>query len=107
VASAESARKHRHHGELWPVPNQVTFSTREWRRRLAIEPGAPQRVTIPVGDLSGLGVRVAPIAIEVENGFVPAAADPAAADRRFLGCWIEPGPRPGPVRHGPIYSAAK
>jgi hypothetical protein len=72
-----------------PVPNQVTFSTPEWRRRLAIEPGAPHRVTIPVGDLSGPGARVVPIAIEVENGFIPAAADPATTDRRFLGCWIE------------------
>jgi hypothetical protein len=31
-----------------------------------IEPGAAHRVTIPVGNLSGLGVR-APIAIEVER----------------------------------------
>ena len=77
-----------------PVPNQVTFSTPEWRRRLAIEPGAPHRVTIPVHDLSGLGVRVAPIAIEVENGFVPAAADPrrhgspvsGMLDRTSIGC---------------------
>jgi len=79
-----------------PVPNQVTFSTPEWRQRVTIEPGAPHRVTIPAGDLSELGVRVTPITIDVESGFVPAATDPAATDRRFLGCWIEPGP--GPTR---------
>jgi len=91
VTSAESPATIDIMASCGPVPNQVTFSTPEWRRRLAIEPGAPQRVTIPVGDLSGLGVHVAPIAIEVENGFVPAAADPGATDRRFLGCWIESG----------------
>jgi len=89
VTSAESPAAIDIMASCGPVPNQVTFSTPEWRRRLAIEPGAPQRVTIPVGELSGLGVRVAPIAIEVGSGFVPAAADPAATDRRFLGCWIE------------------
>ena len=91
VTSAESPATIDIMASCGPVPNQVTFSTPEWRRRFAIEPGAPHRVTIPAGDVTGLGVRVAPIAIEVENGFVPAAADPAATDRRFLGCWIESG----------------
>jgi hypothetical protein len=90
VTSAESPATIDVMASCGPIPNRVTFSTPEWRRRLAIEPGAPQRVTIPVGDLSGLGVQAAPITIEVESGFVPAAADPAATDRRFLGCWIEP-----------------
>jgi hypothetical protein len=94
VASAELPEHIDIMASCGPVANQVTFSTPEWRRRLTIEPGAPQRVTIPVGDVSGLGVRVAPIAIEVDGGFVPAAADPAATDRRFLGCWIEPGSSP-------------
>ena len=84
VTSAESPATIDIMASCGPVPNQVTFSTPEWRRRLAIEPGAPHRVTIPVGDVSGLGVRVAPIAIEVENGFVPAAADPAP---RIAGFW--------------------
>jgi len=91
VTSAESPATLDIVASCGPVPNQVTISTPEWRRRFAIEPGAPQRVTISVGDPAGLGVGVAPIAIEVENGFVPAAVDPAATDRRFLGCWIESG----------------
>jgi hypothetical protein len=89
VTSAESPGTIDIMASCGPVPNQVTFSTPEWRQHVTIEPGAPRRVSIPVGDVSGLGVRVAPIAIEVEKGFVPAAADPAATDRRFLGCWIE------------------
>jgi len=94
VTSAESPTTIDIVASCGPVPNHVTFSTPDWQRRLAIEPGAPQRVSIPVGDSSALGVRVAPITIEVENGFVPAASDPAATDRRFLGCWIEPGSSP-------------
>jgi hypothetical protein len=74
-----------------PVPNRVTLSTGDWEQRLAIEPGAPRRVAIPTGDVSGFGVRLTPLEIAVEKGFIPADVDRGATDRRFLGCWIEPG----------------
>ena len=40
--------------------------------------------------LPGFGVRIAPLEVSVQQGFVPADVDRVATDRRFLGCWIEP-----------------
>jgi hypothetical protein len=74
-----------------PVPNQVSLSTDDWEQRLMLEPGAARRVAIPTRQVSELGVRLAPLRIAVEAGFVPANVDRAATDRRLLGCWIEPG----------------
>jgi hypothetical protein len=74
-----------------PVANAVTLSTPGWEEQLAIEQGEARHVAIPTRMLSDIGVRVAPLEISVRRGFVPADVDRAATDRRFLGCWIEPG----------------
>ena len=74
-----------------PVPNQVTLSTDDWKQQLMLEPGAARHLAIPTIPVSELGVRMAPLRIAVEAGFVPANVDRAATDRRFLGCWIESG----------------
>ena len=72
-----------------PVRNDVTLTTPGWEERLAIEPGISRHVAIPTTAEPDLDARVAPLQIAVQNGFVPAQADRAATDRRFLGCWIE------------------
>jgi uncharacterized membrane protein YeaQ/YmgE (transglycosylase-associated protein family) len=75
-----------------PVENRVTLSAPGWEEQLAIEQGQARHVAIPTRVLPDLGVRLAPLEISVQNGFVPAEVDPVSTDRRFLGCWIEPGP---------------
>jgi hypothetical protein len=72
-----------------PVQNQVTLTTPGWQARLALEPGAARHVAIPTIVQPDLGVRLAPLRISVQDGFVPADVDRSATDRRFLGCWIE------------------
>jgi hypothetical protein len=73
-----------------PVANRVTLSTPGWKEQLAIEQGETRHVAIPTSVLPGLGVRIAPLQVSVQQGFVPADVDRVATDRRFLGCWIEP-----------------
>ncbi|MGH9889719.1 MAG: hypothetical protein ACREBE_29595, partial [bacterium] len=74
-----------------PVANRVTLSMPGWEEQLAIGPGEARHVAIPTRVLPDIGVRLAPLEISVRQGFVPADVDRAATDRRFLGCWIEPG----------------
>jgi hypothetical protein len=71
-----------------PVPNQVSLRTPGWQERLTLEPGATRSVTIPTMELPVLGVRIVPLEISVEDGFVPAQLVPSSTDRRFLGCRI-------------------
>lgn len=74
-----------------PVPNQVLLRTPGWEERLVIEPGVTGPLAIPTTAQPVLGVRIAPLEISVQDGFVPAQVDPSATDRRFLGCWITNG----------------
>jgi len=74
-----------------PVANRVTLSTPDWEEHLVLERGVARHVAIPTRVLPDLGVRLAPLEISVQGGFVPADLDSRTADRRFLGCWIEPG----------------
>jgi hypothetical protein len=74
-----------------PVANRVTLSTPDWEEHLVVERGGARHLTIPTRMLPDLGVRIAPLEISVQEGFVPAELDSRTADRRFLGCWIEPG----------------
>jgi hypothetical protein len=72
-----------------PVANRVTLRTPGWEETLALEAGVARPVRIPTIEQTDLGIRVAALDITVENGFVPAELDPASADRRLLGCWME------------------
>jgi hypothetical protein len=74
-----------------PVLNRVTLSTPGWEEQLAIAQGESRHVAIPTTVQPDLGVRIAPLEVSVQQGFVPADVDRAATDRRFLGCRIEPG----------------
>jgi uncharacterized membrane protein YeaQ/YmgE (transglycosylase-associated protein family) len=74
-----------------PAADRVRLSTPGWSEQLAIEPGGEGRIAIPTTTLPGLDVRVAPLDISVNSGFVPAEVDRTSTDRRFLGCWIAVG----------------
>jgi uncharacterized membrane protein YeaQ/YmgE (transglycosylase-associated protein family) len=74
-----------------PAADRVRLSTPGWSQQLVIEPGGEARVAIPTTALPGLDVRVAPLEISVNGGFVPADVDRTSTDRRFLGCWIAVG----------------
>jgi hypothetical protein len=71
-----------------PIANQVMLKTARSEERLILQPGAESSLAIPMTEQSDLGVRIAPLAISVQNGFVPAQIDRSTTDRRFLGCWI-------------------
>lgn len=71
-----------------PVPNQVLLRTPGWVERLMLEPGATSSLAIPTTEQPVLGVRIVPLKISVQDGFVPAQVVPSSTDRRFLGCWI-------------------
>jgi hypothetical protein len=64
------------------------LKTARSEERLILQPGAESSLAIPMTEQSDLGVRIAPLAISVQNGFVPAQIDRSTTDRRFLGCWI-------------------
>ena len=71
-----------------PVPNQVVLRTADGEERLMLQPGAERSLALPTTQESDIGVRVAPLKISVQNGFVPAQVDRSTTDSRFLGCWI-------------------
>jgi hypothetical protein len=53
-----------------------------------LQPGAERSLALPTTQESDIGVRIAPLKISVQNGFVPAQVDRSTTDSRFLGCWI-------------------
>jgi hypothetical protein len=68
-----------------PVQNDVTLESGSWRQTLALKPGEERIIDVPPAAAGpGVLLRVATTA-----GFRPADVDPAATDRRLLGCWIE------------------
>ena len=77
-----------------PRGNSVTLKAPGWEQRLVFEPGATRPVSIPTVALPELGVRLAPLEISAQEGFVPAEIDRASTDRRFLGCRIDMGQAP-------------
>jgi hypothetical protein len=85
-ASAGSSRQLR--VSCGAVANDVTLSTPGWSEQLVVNSGETKSVTVPGVEFPGLQTRVAPLAIDVARGFVPADVDRSVADRRFLGCWI-------------------
>jgi hypothetical protein len=73
-------------------PNNVTISTFGWVRRYELVPGQAVEVELPQ-----FASGVVPLTISAESGFYPRDIDPASTDRRFLGAWIEVGPRATPA----------
>jgi hypothetical protein len=77
-------------------PNSATFSTFGWKHTLHLLPGKLVDVELPMFP-SG----VIPLTIDVEAGFYPKDTDPASADTRFLGIWVEvktPAAGPAPAK---------
>ena len=68
-----------------PVPLPVTFTTPAWSTRVIVQPDVTAEVLVPAHPT----VRLLPLTIASESGFVPAEIGGAATDRRLLGCWIE------------------
>jgi hypothetical protein len=65
------------------APNRIRFAAGTARRDLALEPGAPAHVDVPLLP----GARQAVVHIQTESGFVPAETS-GGNDRRLLGCWV-------------------
>ena len=72
-----------------PIANAVTLTMVGWQERVVLDAGAVRTVAIPTIVQPDLGVRLAPLEISVQEGFVPAELDRASTDRRVLGCWID------------------
>ncbi len=67
-----------------PTATTVRFETPAWRTNVTLEPGDNREVRVPARP----GVRIVPVHIAPESGFVPAERD-GGTDRRLLGCWVE------------------
>jgi hypothetical protein len=65
-------------------PNQVSVESGTFQRLLMMAPDQEQPLEIPAA--SGIGVKVR---IASGAGFVPAEKNPASADHRTLGVWIQ------------------
>jgi hypothetical protein len=72
-----------------PVANSVVFRGGAWSATIPVGAGESRTVAVPTASLPGLSIAVAPLDIDVANGFAPADHDPASKDRRVLGCWVE------------------
>ena len=77
-----------------PVQNQVSLKVPGWERRLTVQPGVTSSVAVPIDQQPLLGMRIVPLEVSVENGFVPAQVAPPSPDLRFLGCWVAPSSQP-------------
>ena len=84
VADTTSGVRLRVHGG-GPVPLPVTFATPAWSTRVVLQPDVTTDVLVPAHP----SVRLLPLTITSESGFVPADTGGAPTDHRLLGCWIE------------------
>ncbi len=84
VADTTAGVRLRVHGG-GPVPLPVTFATPAWSTRVLLQPDVTADVLVAAHPT----VRLLPLTITSESGFVPAETGGAATDRRLLGCWIE------------------
>jgi hypothetical protein len=64
--------------------NTVTLDSQAWHETLVLKPGEERLVAMPVRAGSGT-----PLIVRSADGFRPSEIDPASADDRLLGVWIE------------------
>lgn len=66
------------------VPNVISIESGTFQRLLNLQPGEERELSVPV--VPGQG---APISVASGDSFVPAEKNPASADHRALGVWVE------------------
>jgi len=66
-----------------PIPNQLHLATFGWRQSVTLQPQMPVDVEVPGGG------PLLTLDLAADDAFVPRDRDPASADVRPLGVWVE------------------